>query len=89
MTALKTITLKVNIPLTLEDIIGLESDLSLILVLVKALHSTMPQTQVDRIARIRKLLIDTKNDKSNHFFKYVFPEALEKVTITNEVSDKP
>jgi hypothetical protein len=73
---LKTIPLKVCVPLTLEDIIFLESDLSLITVLIKALSSNLPQTQTDRIARIRKLLIDIKDDKKNKFFKYDFPEEL-------------
>ena len=51
----------------------MESDLSLIPVLTKALHGELPQTQIDRIERIRKLLIDTKNDKQNQFYKYEFP----------------
>ena len=76
MQRLKSIPLKVNIPLTLEDIIFLESDLELIGTLVKTLHVQLPQKQIERIARIRKLLIDTKNDKNNRFFKYDFPEIL-------------
>lgn len=69
--SLKTIPpLQINIPLTLEDIIGLESDLRLIPVLVKILSSDLPPSQAERIERIRKLLNETKNNKNNHFFKY-------------------
>ena len=70
---LKSIPLKVCVPLTLDDIIFLESDLSLIPLLIKALSSNLPQTQIDRIARIRKLLIDIKEDKNNKWYKYEYP----------------
>jgi hypothetical protein len=69
---MKTIPLKVNVPLTFEEINFLESDLSLIPILAKLAHGDLPQTQLDRIERIRKLLISIKEDKNNKWWKHEF-----------------
>ena len=75
MMPLQCIALKVGIPLTLDDINGLEGDLELIGILVKALNSKLPERQAERIIRIRKLLIDAKSDKTKKWFKYLMPDG--------------